>query len=189
MELPRPKRFLAFTLIELMVVVALIGIMTAMIVPEMRGTYQDALLRSTSREMMNVFQLASSRAVSFNRIHRVRFNLRTGKYAVERRTWMDGRETFAPLKGLPGADGELDTRITVQFRQSGDDTPDEANAEPTPAALDVSQVPSGEAAVDFYPDGTADAEEILLTDGQGYQLSMRLNPITARVRVVELGRK
>ena len=41
---------MAFTLIELMVVIVIIGIMTAMMIPEMKGTFQDALLRSTSRE-------------------------------------------------------------------------------------------------------------------------------------------
>src|SRR5258708_4825192 len=37
----------AFTLVELMVVMVLIAIMAAMIVPEMKGTYEDALLRSS----------------------------------------------------------------------------------------------------------------------------------------------
>jgi prepilin-type N-terminal cleavage/methylation domain-containing protein len=41
----------AFTLIELMVVIVLIGIMTAMIIPEMKGTFEEALLRSTAREL------------------------------------------------------------------------------------------------------------------------------------------
>ena len=61
-----------FTLIELMVVVVLIGILTAMIIPEMKGTYGDALLRSTSRDLVNVFNLAYSRAVTLNQTHRVR---------------------------------------------------------------------------------------------------------------------
>ena len=37
----------AFTLMELVVVVVIIGIMTALIIPEMKGTFEDALLRST----------------------------------------------------------------------------------------------------------------------------------------------
>src|SRR6516162_8771785 len=44
-----------FTLVELMVVIVLIGILSAMILPNMKGTYGDALLRSTSRELVNAF--------------------------------------------------------------------------------------------------------------------------------------
>src|SRR5204863_8720326 len=53
-----------FTLIELLVVIALFGILSAMIIPEMRGSYEEALLRSTSRQLVNVCNLAYSRAVS-----------------------------------------------------------------------------------------------------------------------------
>src|SRR5262249_50314579 len=49
-RVPRTVRTYAFTLVEMMVVVVLIAILTAMIIPEMKGTYEDAFLRSTSRE-------------------------------------------------------------------------------------------------------------------------------------------
>src|SRR5690349_11843034 len=57
-----PKRSIsdgrnAFTLMELMVVVVLIGILSAVIIPEMRGTYEEAVLRSTSRELVNAFNI------------------------------------------------------------------------------------------------------------------------------------
>src|SRR5664279_1696006 len=81
----RSPNHAAFTLIELMVVMVLIGIMTAMILPEMKGTYEDALLRSTSRELVSVCSLASSHAVSLNQAHRLRLDLKTGHYVVERR--------------------------------------------------------------------------------------------------------
>ena len=53
-----------FTLMELMVVLVLIGIMTAMILPEMKGTYEEALLSSTGRQLANVLGIAYSRAVT-----------------------------------------------------------------------------------------------------------------------------
>ena len=54
----------AFTLIEMMVVVLLISVLTALIIPEMKGTFEDALLRTTSRQLLDAFALASSRAVT-----------------------------------------------------------------------------------------------------------------------------
>ena len=51
MKLIRPRHggTPGFSLIELMVVIILIGVMAAMIVPEMKGSYEDVLLRATSR--------------------------------------------------------------------------------------------------------------------------------------------
>jgi len=112
----------AFTLIELMVVLALIGIMTAVLIPEMRGSYEDALLRSTSRELINVCHLTYSRAVSLNQVHRLQLDEHTGKYFVEKRV----RETdqggdFVRVQDVSGLEGELDKRITIQIRQPGEE--------------------------------------------------------------------
>ena len=85
------NRRLGFTLVELMVVIVLIGIMTAMIIPEMKGTYEDALLRSTSRELVSVFGVAGSRAVGVNQVLQVRLDRKTGRYAIERRVRDGGR--------------------------------------------------------------------------------------------------
>src|SRR5678815_2253418 len=76
-------RKLGFTLIELMVVIVLIAIMTAVILPEMKGTFEDALLRSTSRKLVDIFSLANSRAVAMNRSQQVRLDSKNGRYFVE----------------------------------------------------------------------------------------------------------
>jgi type II secretion system protein H len=183
-----PPMLQAFTLIELMVVLAIIGIMTAMIIPEMRGTYQDALLRSTSRELVSVFNVAYSRAVSLNQLHRVRLDTSTGRYVIERRLREEGRENFVPLQDVPDCQGVLDTRISIQIRAPAPDLSATTDAGLPPAAEPGSTVQEVVDSISFYPDGTADARELLLRDQDGFRLALRVNPVTARVDIAELER-
>lgn len=165
-----------------MVVVALIAIMTAMIIPEMRGTYEDALLRSTSRELIEAFNLAHSRAVSFNRPHAVRIQPATGEYRIEKRVRVHGEAEFVPLRDVIGSEGKLDPRIKVEFRLPPELSSDESSVpEPATDALDSS--------ITFFPDGTADAKEVLLQDRQGFRLLLQMNPTTSRVRIVDVPRQ
>jgi type II secretion system protein H len=180
----------AFTLLELMVVIVLIGILTAAILPEMRGTYQDALLRSTSRELINVFGLASSRAVSLNQVHRVRLDEKTGHYQLERR--VRNRKTgeeFAPVEDDFGSHGELDTRISILIHPPGESVPAEPTEEPAPPPTEAPGPADQLNTIAFYPDGTTDGGDIQLQDRDGFRFVLRLNPVTARVHVVELARQ
>jgi type II secretion system protein H len=172
-----------FTLVELMVVITIIGIMTAMMIPEMKGTFQDALLRSTSRELINVFGLAYSRAVSLNQVRRVRLDEKTGRYLVEKQVTENGQENFVPADDVPGGKGELDSRITVEFHKPGELTASTDDTAP------VSRADAGEEAIAFYPDGTADGGDILLRDREGFRLRLQINPVTARVHIVEMERQ
>jgi type II secretion system protein H len=175
----------AFTLVELVIVIVLIGIVSALIIPEMKSGYDDALLRSTSRNLMNAFSIASSRAVSLNQLHRVQIDAKTGRYMIEKRT----RETlegdqFAPLKDVSEAEGTLDTRISIRVLKSDNSA---AAAEGTPAAT----LANGQSVdtISFYADGTADGVEVLLRDRQGFRQLLRINSTTARVKIFDLGRE
>ncbi len=167
-----------FTLMEMVVVVVIIGIMTAMIIPEMHGTFEDALLRSTGRELVNVCSLANSRAVSLNQACRVRLDAVSGRYLLERKSRESGRESFVPLADVAGAQGKLDSRILVEVR-----SPDENLSGENPAEKGVEN--NSAATISFYADGTADAAQIRLRDRSGFQLILQLNPVTARIQVVE----
>jgi len=174
----------AFTLVELVIVIVIIGIATAVIVPELKGGYQDALLRSTSRQLVNVVSIASSRAVSLNQLHRVRIEAATGRYVIEKRTreTLQGDE-YKPLSDVSGAEGTLDKRITVRVHSLDDSQPVAA------PVSDASQTRADIDSISFYSDGTADATELLLRDKQGNRMALRINPITAHVKIQELERE
>lgn len=182
------SRRLGFTLIELMVVLVLIGIMTALIIPEMKGTYEEALLRSTARKLVSVFNLANSRAIALHQLHHVRLDRKDGRYSVERTVQERGRGLI-PLRGVPGGEGGIDTRISIEIRKPGEDPADAPGPEAPFASRDDLPGRNSEETVAFYPDGTADAVEILLRDRDGFRLALRINPTTARVDIVELERE
>jgi type II secretion system protein H len=168
---------LGFSLIELMVVLVLIAILSAMIIPAMRGTYEDALLRSTARKLVDVFNLANSRAVTLNQTFLVRLNTTEGKYLLEpeKNTSSAEARQFAPFEGA------FDKRISVQIRNPVSTT---SQSEP-----DEGDAPVRAEKIAFYPDGTADNRELLLRDREGFQLALRLNPTTARIHIVEPARE
>ncbi len=183
----KPRRR-GFTLIELMVVLVLIGIMTAMIIPEMRGTYEDAVLRSGSRELINVFNMAYSRAVTLNQLQRVRLDPGSGRYVMERRVRAGlGESGFAPVRDVPGGEGKIDARISMELHRPVEGLSDGADQGAPTASGDDTAVQ--DQAISFYPDGTADAGEVLLQDRDGFRLALRINPITARVSIVALERR
>jgi len=163
-----------FSLIELMVVLLLIAVLSAMIIPAMHGTYEDALLRSTARRLVDVCNLANSRALTLNQAFYVRLNTREGKYLIEpQRKASAVANQFAPFEGV------FDQRISIEFRRPEASVADVAGAE---NERDLSQIM-------FYPDGTADARELLLRDRHGVQLALRINPVTARVQILEIPRE
>ena len=171
-----------------MVVMVLIGIMTALILPEMKGTYEESLLRSTSRELVSACGLASSRAISLNQAHRLQLDRRTGHYSIER---LRSNDRSVPAHEALGSEGELDTRILIQIHNSGDDASDSAAPPGVPANPESQSAnrKSPPDSITFYPDGTADASEIVLRDRDGFRLALRINPVTARVRIIELARE
>ena len=173
---------LAFTLLELMVVIILIGILAAAILPAMRGTFEHALLRSASRELIDVCSIAGSHAVSLNESHRVRIDRQTGRYLIERQMSEDERVAdFIPVRDLPGGEGQIDARIAIQIRRPAEMEAGEAG-EGAPEAV-------SDQTITFYSDGTADSVEIELEDRDGFRQVLRINPVTARIRILDQGRK
>jgi Tfp pilus assembly protein FimT len=163
-----------------MVVVVLIGILTAMILPEMRGTLEDARLRGSGRDLVEAVSLASSRAVSLGQYHRLHIDPANHRFQIERRSRQEqGWGPFAPVRDTPGATGDLNPNLQVEIRPRPSLSPQES-----PAPLPTRSRTSGTVnpAIGFYADGTADAVEIRLRDRDGFGLVLEVNPVTARVR-------
>jgi len=180
-----------FTLLELMVVCVLIGIVTAMILPEMKGTYEEALLRSNARKLISVFQLASSRAIATREPHRVKLDLKEHRYRLERMTRPgEVGNGFVAAREAVGGAGTLDGRIMIEIHGSvAADEDEDTELLPSVAAWGAEADPVEAGGIGFYPDGTADAGDIVLRDRQGFRLVLRVNAVTARVQLIDVGRE
>jgi type II secretion system protein H len=164
-----------FTLIELMVVILIVSILTAMIIPELRGSFDEAVLRASARRLAEACDVAYSRAVATGRPQRLRLDVPNGKFRVEPRS---STQRSTPAAGdVPGAAGNLDPRIQLVLRHSDDPPVRPRDGE------------SGDGdGIDFHSDGTADPAELELRDRAGFRLVVRVNPITSRVRVIDPAR-
>jgi hypothetical protein len=166
---------------ELMIVILLIGVMAAIIVPEMRGSFEESLLRSSGRKLADAFNLASSRAVTMNQVHRVRVDTASRRFVIEKQVAETGDPSdFEPAKDMEDYAGELDSRILIAMRplEMSNESAEESSDEP-PLTDPVRD------GISFYTDGTADGCEITLRDRMGVQLVLQLNSNTSRAHFVE----
>ena len=115
---------------------------------------------------------------------------KTGHYSIERRASDRGPEgRLVAAREVPGGEGELDTRIAIEIHKSGDEATEAAEQESSPVPGGSARAERRDDGITFYPDGTADASEIVLRDRDGFRLALRINPVTARVRIIELARE
>jgi len=178
-----------FTLVELLVVIVMIAILSAVIVPEMKGMLEGELLHSTSRKLTQALGIAYRQSVTSNLPHRLRLDTSHGRFLIERRATLEESNTgFVPLENVSGAKGKLDQRIRLEIAEIEDESDDEQSE-----ASSLEEQPDERAAesdaILFKPDGTTEKREIRLRDRQGFGVALRLNPITSRVKLVTLDRE
>lgn len=159
-----------FTLIELMVVLVLIGIFSGLIVGEMRGTFEEALLRAASRQVINAANLANSQAVALNQAHYLWIEPQAKRLRIVART-----------KGETIQQEKLDDRITVEVRNSIQSSDEESDETPAEHRREVRRLER----IEFLPDGTAEGREIVLRDRMGVEVILNLNPVTGRIRLAD----
>ena len=153
-----------FTLIELMVVIAIIGILIAIAVPNGRRYLARTRLQTACREMAALLQFARTQALGSDEAWRVAFDPAAGRYSL--------------------LDGATDTRQVIDLAQrsgisfgSNNPVPIDANHVPPPAD-GVTYI--GEK-VKFNPDGTATAGTVYLKNNRGD--TMALGTVSANGRI------
>jgi type II secretion system protein H len=188
---PTLNRSRAFTLIELMVVIVIIGVMGALIVPEMSGTFGDSKIKSSARKIIQAAGLAQSRAVSINHEHRLQFDTRNHRFSISRRV-VDPNlgETFVPVNEISGTQGTWSDSVELTLRDPAVD-PDEIPL-PTWELSDPLSIQSQsttsepESFISFKADGSTSRKELVLKHSDGHGLVISILPATGRMSIQPL---
>ncbi len=146
----------AFTLIELILVLALLVIVTSIAVPRMSGFIRGRALDSESRRLMSLMHAGQSRAVSEGAAMVLWVDEKTGNYGMEAET--SGQNGDAKAENLT-----VDATLTIAVQNGGAATP-----------VTFKNLP----AIKFSADGTVDENSpqvLKLTDSAGFSRWLGLN--------------
>lgn len=157
----QPARAAGFTLVEIIIVIALMGLVLSLVLPRM-GT--AGTVSSASRQLIGMIRALSITASATQKTYRLYLDLDQQAYwavVVE----SDGER--------PPVDASLAQRVSlpahIQLRDA--------------TTLHQGKVVVGRAMIQFYPTGRAERSVIHLSDAAPTTLTLVLNPLTGGVQV------
>lgn len=189
-----------FTLIEILAVVLIIGLVSAMVLPGLRssgssGRHDEAL------NVASHLELARQRAVMTGKVHRVLLDVDNNSYRVE---WFvrPQRDGFDDSDGVAASrrsawEGTQDSVLRPPGNQPQYQPIPNRFGSPSTLAdpfyfdgVDTSEgwLDEGLVGIVFGSDGTTDAAQIVITDPDGYAATLDILPILDAVRIRHEGR-
>jgi len=180
-----------FTLIEILAVVAILGLVAALVLPNLGG-FRARALRDEARQIAAQLELARQRAIVTGVPHRLWMELDEAEYRLE---WQAADPDAVPTAAAEELDLSGNTplslaaprRTGIEYRPiPGNFGRRQVVADPfyfegveTPEGF----ITRGEVSVDFARDGTASTAEIHLQDASGLRIALDIHPLDERVRI------
>jgi type II secretion system protein H len=133
----------AFTLLELVLVMVIIGTVLAMAAPSLRGWSRAARLRDAGQQVLAITRLARTQAITSATVYRLNINSQAGQYWITQQQ----AEQFVNLGSSLGRVYTVPPDSRIELTKSADD-----------------QAPGY---VEFYPTGRTQPAVIRLSDDAG----------------------
>ncbi len=160
----------AFTLMELLVVLAIVSVMVGFVGPRLVGSLSNTTLKTASKRVAASLRFARSQAITETRSYEVVFDLDRHQVAIRRgETVSDGAEN--------GGKGEEDKGLaTPSYRLPG-----EVRFEK--AIWGGEEGNSGLFRILFLPNGGSSGGELVLRNERGHRYSVTVDAVTGVVKV------
>ena len=190
---PPGRRRTGFTLVEVMLVVVIIGIASAVALPTFAKSYRGAKLRTSVRMVLAMHRNAQSKAVLGQEYTALLFDVRKG--TVELVEQSGARQMQDSFFGEIGGSGGGMGSVMSGSDFAGDDSSDGDDAAVSSFALrKLENTVSFESFrggkeidelfyVSYYPSGRCEGYTVTLADGEGRRRSVTVDPVTGKAKV------
>ena len=178
-----------FTLLEMLLVLAILVAVAALAAPAMRGLIQSARLRAAADTVRTEWTRAHVKAMKTGRIQVFRYELGGTKYSVQ--PWIagdDALESSAPaIAGFGTADESQETANVGEGRElpegtlfvAGDAAVESRSLAIEQTAMDATQFESEwSRPILFYPDGTASDAFVVVANENKVGIKVELRGMT-----------
>ncbi|MEA3486163.1 MAG: prepilin-type N-terminal cleavage/methylation domain-containing protein [Thermodesulfobacteriota bacterium] len=170
-----------FTLLELIIVLMIIGIASALVVPRLVGGMGSLDVRTASGKVAASLRYARSQAVSQKINYTAVFDLQRKRLTIMPSSesageWDDdGADVEKKSAGIQGKTYDLPGRVAFERVPEGD------------VYMGDEEIDAGIFRIGFYPSGGSDGGEIALANERGRRYTVRVDIITGTVKVARGG--
>ena len=159
-----PSNAKGFTLAELMIVVAVIGILSAITTPILFSQLPNYRLAGTARAISSTLQYAKMSAASTGKEYKVQFLLDTSpqRYQLQQGNLFNGSDAWTDVR----VSQEIPAQVHIDH---GTDYKGSHTA--------------GKSTITFNPTGTASSGGVYLENSKGNRYSVKVSSSTGRIRI------
>jgi prepilin-type N-terminal cleavage/methylation domain-containing protein len=188
-----------FSLVELMVVVALMGLIAAMAVPSISTVFKISL-GSTNRDLATTVRYTYNAAMMTKKVHRLVYDMENHRYWVEvgpQTLLMDTEETRAKAERARKFGSKIDPEeekkkaessafsLATYITRKKNDLPRGVEFEDVKTEQSAEPLKEGFAYTHFFPHGIIEQTVIHLKDTSNHHATLVIAPIVGRTKVID----